>query len=142
MSSSNPSSPAKHPLSTRPTNTHLKSFNSTTRPNVTGDLGTDLKAATTKCMEYHREVLKEKLENGTMQPSGHYISPSDGIMSPCTQKLSNLKGKKFKNAKPQVLFAKALGKKAYEEKMNADNAVTADQAQDEPLQDKPDSKES
>lgn len=27
---------------------------------------------------------------------GHYISPSDKIMSPCTKKLSDLKGKRFK----------------------------------------------
>jgi hypothetical protein len=36
-------------------------------------------------------------------------------MSPCSKKLSDLKGKRFKNAgKPQSLFAK-LGKKNFEQ---------------------------
>ncbi len=38
-----------------------------------------------------------------------YISPSDTIMSPTTKKLSDLKGKRFANGKPQSLFAKAVG---------------------------------
>ncbi|EFR00686.1 hypothetical protein MGYG_03691 [Nannizzia gypsea CBS 118893] len=114
------SSPSKQPLSDRPTNTHLAMQSS---PVEEGEA--DLKAATTKSMEYHRQVLKEKME-GDSQQSGHFISPSDGIMSPCTKKLSNLKGKKFKNAgRPQMLFAKALGKKSYD-KMSTENAVDDD----------------
>ncbi|EGD87794.1 hypothetical protein H112_04264 [Trichophyton rubrum D6] len=113
-------SPSKQPLSDRPTNTHLTMQNTSTE-----DCEADLKAATTKSMEYHRQVLKEKME-GDSQQSGHFISPSDGIMSPCTKKLSNLKGKKFKNAgRPQMLFAKALGKKSYD-KMSSENAVDGD----------------
>ncbi|EEQ34095.1 hypothetical protein McanMca71_002724 [Microsporum canis] len=116
------SSPSKQPLSDRPTNTHLP-MSST----LVEEAEADLKAATTKSMEYHRQVLKEKIE-GDSQQSGHIISPSDGIMSPCTKKLSHLKGKKFKNAgKPQMLFAKALGKKSYD-KMSSENAVDDDGA--------------
>lgn len=65
------------------------------------------------------------------QPTA-YVSPSDDIMSPCTKKLSDLKGKRFKKyvfsfwrfcalincvnsaGKPQSLFTK-LGKKSYEQ---------------------------
>ncbi|PGH31024.1 hypothetical protein GX50_06182 [[Emmonsia] crescens] len=122
----NPPSPSKAthtPLSDRSTNTHLANTASTgMAPPMTGDCGTDLKAATVSSMEYHRQVLKEKLENGKSE-KGHYISPSDGIMSPCTKKLSDLKGKRFKNAgKPQSLFAKAISKKSIEKmNMNAES---------------------
>ncbi|KAK5229706.1 hypothetical protein LTR72_001238 [Exophiala xenobiotica] len=37
-----------------------------------------------------------------------YISPSDAIASPTTKKLSQIKGKRFMNGKPQTLFAKTL----------------------------------
>lgn len=68
------------------------------------------------------------------QPTA-YVSPSDELMSPCTKKLSDIKGKRFKKyvlsmlltcrqstkltcvhsaGKPQSLFAK-LGKKSYEQ---------------------------
>ncbi|OAX78162.1 hypothetical protein ACJ72_07534 [Emergomyces africanus] len=119
----NPTSPSKAgPLSDRSTNTRLANTASAgvAPPMTTGDCGTALKAATITSMEYHRQVLKEKLENGKSE-KGHYISPSDGIMSPCTKKLSDLKGKRFKNAgKPQSLFAKAIGRKSIE-KMSADS---------------------
>ncbi|KAI9677483.1 MAG: hypothetical protein M1817_006437 [Caeruleum heppii] len=61
-----------------------------------------------KSMEYHRQVLASKLSEGAgKQP---YISPSDTIMSPCTQKLSNYRNKHFMKAKPQSLFAKTSAK--------------------------------
>ncbi|WEW56586.1 hypothetical protein PRK78_002033 [Emydomyces testavorans] len=114
------------PLSDRSTNTFLSSpTKEATRAN--GNCEAEIKAATIKSMEYHRQVLKEKLEEGKLKASGHYISPSDGIMSPCTKKLSDLKGKKFKNAKPQVLFAKALAKKSYE-KMSEEQSEEGDTA--------------
>ncbi|EAU30515.1 conserved hypothetical protein [Aspergillus terreus NIH2624] len=94
------------PLSARSPNTHL----------VSHDKANDLKAAPAKMnsMEYHRQVLQGKLENGDKQQAS-YVSPSDDIMSPCSKKLSDLKGKRFKNAgKPQSLFAK-LGKKNFEQ---------------------------
>ncbi|PGG96481.1 hypothetical protein AJ79_09571 [Helicocarpus griseus UAMH5409] len=121
-----PTSPSKAaPLSERPANTHLANA-TTAGPMTTGDCDTDLKAATVNSMEYHRQVLKEKLESGKNE-KGHYISPSDGIMSPCTKKLSDLKGKRFKNAgKPQNLFAKAIGKKSVE-KMNAEAKAASNQ---------------
>ncbi|EXJ62769.1 hypothetical protein A1O7_03208 [Cladophialophora yegresii CBS 114405] len=37
-----------------------------------------------------------------------YISPSDAIRSPTTKKLSEIKGKRFKNAKPKTLFAQTV----------------------------------
>ncbi|KAL9013033.1 MAG: hypothetical protein Q9173_002258, partial [Seirophora scorigena] len=39
-----------------------------------------------------------------------YISPSDMIMSPATQKLEALKGKRFGKAKGQSLFANTMSK--------------------------------
>ncbi|KAL1885243.1 hypothetical protein Plec18167_001900 [Paecilomyces lecythidis] len=63
----------------------------------------------------HLQSLEEK-------PQGTYVSPSDGIQSPCTKKLSDLKGKRFKNAgKPQSLFTK-LSKKSYEQSSAAEEA--------------------
>ncbi|KAI5294890.1 hypothetical protein KEM52_002934 [Ascosphaera acerosa] len=80
----------------------------------------DLKAATVHSMEYHRLALKEKIESSEQGKTAHYISPSDGIMSPATQKLSNIKGKRFNNAgKGQNLFAKALGKKSFQSRISA-----------------------
>ncbi|CAI7582071.1 Spo12 [Penicillium manginii] len=92
------------PLADRPTNTHLA--------NVNTDKA-DLKSADLSSMEQHRQMLQDKLDSGE-KPTA-YVSPSDDIMSPCTKKLSDIKGKRFKNAgKPQSLFAK-LGKKSYEQ---------------------------
>ncbi|MCJ1283006.1 hypothetical protein MMC26_002333 [Xylographa opegraphella] len=39
-----------------------------------------------------------------------YISPSDTIMSPTTQKLAGMRQKRFMKAKPQSLFAKTSSK--------------------------------
>ncbi|KAI9374915.1 hypothetical protein BJX61DRAFT_532000 [Aspergillus egyptiacus] len=57
----------------------------------------DFKSATAKVnsMEYHRQVLQGKLESEDKQQAS-YVSPSDDIMSPCSKKLSDLKGKRFK----------------------------------------------
>ncbi|CAP96655.1 hypothetical protein E8E15_006423 [Penicillium rubens] len=89
------------PLADRSTNTHLSADK------------TDLKGSDISSMEYHRQVLQGKVVSEE-QPTS-YVSPSDDIMSPCTKKLSDIKGKRFKNAgKPQSLFAK-LGKKSYEQ---------------------------
>ncbi|KJF60500.1 Spo12 family protein [Coccidioides immitis RS] len=110
----NATSPSRpFPLSDRSTNTFLPSPSKDTTK-VSGDCEADTKAAATKSMEYHRQVLKEKLEGGALKAPEYYVSPSDDIMSPCTKKICDLKGKKFKNAKPQVLFAKAIAKKSYE----------------------------
>ncbi|KAJ5562859.1 Spo12 [Penicillium sp. DV-2018c] len=90
------------PLTDRSTNTHLVNTDKT-----------DMKGSDISSMEYHRQVLQGKVASEE-QPTS-YVSPSDDIMSPCTKKLSDIKGKRFKNAgKPQSLFAK-LGKKSYEQ---------------------------
>jgi len=102
------------PLADRPTNTHLANVN------VNSDLKTDLKSTDLSSMEYHRQMLQDKLDNGEKwvpipalaviittdwaepdannrlrQPTS-YVSPSDDIMSPCSKKLSDIKGKRFK----------------------------------------------
>ncbi|KAF7588193.1 hypothetical protein BBP40_006012 [Aspergillus hancockii] len=107
-------SPA-HPLTDRSTNTHL----------VNTDKANELKAAPAKInsMEYHRQVLQGKIDSGDKQQAS-YVSPSDELMSPCSKKLSDLKGKRFKNAgKPQSLFAK-LGKKNFEQSTANHNAAS------------------
>jgi hypothetical protein len=45
-----------------------------------------------KSMEYHRQVLASKMEEGQ---DAKYVSPSDNIMSPCTAKLSAFRGKQI-----------------------------------------------
>ncbi|RDW78765.1 Spo12 family protein [Aspergillus mulundensis] len=96
------------PLAARSPNTHLAVSNEQ-----------DLKAASTMDpMDQHRQKLQGKIENQDSQQAS-YVSPSDDIMSPCSKKLSDLKGKRFKNAgKPQSLFAK-LGKKNFEQQSSA-----------------------
>ncbi|KAE9374770.1 hypothetical protein N431DRAFT_557003 [Stipitochalara longipes BDJ] len=64
--------------------------------------------ADVKSMEYHRQVLQSKLDEGKGQQT--YISPSDTIMSPCTAKLSAYRSKQVGKAKPRSLFAKASAK--------------------------------
>ncbi|CAH0017266.1 unnamed protein product [Clonostachys rhizophaga] len=61
-----------------------------------------------KSMEYHREVLKSKMEE---RSSKQYVSPSDNIMSPCSAKLNALRNKHASKAKPKSLFAQASAKK-------------------------------
>ncbi|KAJ5657737.1 Spo12 [Penicillium longicatenatum] len=96
------------PLADRSTNTHLAN-----------NVDKDMKSADLSSMEYHRQALQGKQDSGEKEPAA-YISPSDDIMSPCTKKLSDIKGKRFKNAgKPQSLFAK-LGKKSYEQSSSAE----------------------
>ncbi|KAL4980211.1 hypothetical protein BDW66DRAFT_156805 [Aspergillus desertorum] len=74
------------PLAARSPNTHLAVSNEQ-----------DLKAASTIIdpMDYHRQKLQGKIENQEKQQAS-YVSPSDDIMSPCSKKLSDLKGKRFK----------------------------------------------
>ncbi|KAJ0420866.1 hypothetical protein BJY00DRAFT_301182 [Aspergillus carlsbadensis] len=72
--------------------------------------GSEEKNAATKMtsMDYHRQVLQGKLDNkekcvfflGTNmrcnRQQASYVSPSDELMSPCSKKLSDIKGKRFK----------------------------------------------
>ncbi|KAF3760167.1 hypothetical protein M406DRAFT_334843 [Cryphonectria parasitica EP155] len=83
-----------------------------------------------KDLEYHRQVLKSKMEaqeydTTLYQPAGsfssdamvssrlgnNYISPSDEIMSPCTAKLNALRNKQVGKVKPKSLFAQASSKR-------------------------------
>ncbi|EPE29715.1 hypothetical protein GLAREA_00875 [Glarea lozoyensis ATCC 20868] len=61
-----------------------------------------------KSMEYHRQVLQSKIDQ--QQGKQSYISPSDTIMSPCTQKLSAYRNKQVSKTKPKSLFAKTSAK--------------------------------
>ncbi|KAJ0372573.1 hypothetical protein COL154_000306 [Colletotrichum chrysophilum] len=51
---------------------------------------TDSATKEVKSMEYHRQVLQDKM---AQENSKDYISPSDNIMSPCTAKLNALRNK-------------------------------------------------
>ncbi|CAD6445056.1 945cf1f9-ffcb-4a83-a79b-59fb46b138a5 [Sclerotinia trifoliorum] len=62
-------------------------------------------------MEYHRQVLQNKMQQNAGQEE-KYISPSDTIQSPTTAKLSAYRNKQVgKNTKPRSLFAKTSAKK-------------------------------
>ncbi|OTB16969.1 hypothetical protein K445DRAFT_316496 [Daldinia sp. EC12] len=67
------------------------------------------KPTSTQTLEYHRQVLHKKMEEENRQQQ--YVSPSDNIMSPCTAKLSALKGRAVGKAKPKSLFAQTSAKK-------------------------------
>ncbi|KAM0813622.1 putative Spo12-like protein [Seiridium cardinale] len=86
-------------LSERDINTHGVQMGSASADNK-GDV---------KSMEYHRQVLQSKMEKEKDQQT--YVSPSDGIMSPCTAKLNALRNKQVGKTKPKSLFAQASAKK-------------------------------
>ncbi|KAK8199226.1 hypothetical protein HDK77DRAFT_458218 [Phyllosticta capitalensis] len=59
-----------------------------------------------KSMEYHRQLLESRMKSGQLEES-KYVSPSDGIQSPATQKLAAFKNKHgAQKAKPKTLFGK------------------------------------
>ncbi|KAF2128643.1 hypothetical protein P153DRAFT_397691 [Dothidotthia symphoricarpi CBS 119687] len=61
-----------------------------------------------KSLEYHRQVLHSRMQD---EPEQKYVSPSDEIMSPATQKLSDFRSKHvMKKSKPQTLFKKTSSK--------------------------------
>lgn len=62
-----------------------------------------------KDLEYHRQVLKSKME--AQESGNNYVSPSDEIMSPCTAKLNALRNKQVGKVKPKSLFAQASSKR-------------------------------
>ncbi|KAI0024437.1 hypothetical protein F4780DRAFT_725462 [Xylariomycetidae sp. FL0641] len=97
------SSNASYALSNKDINTHA--VNMGANPAATdGAVKPDVKS-----MEYHRQILKSKMEEDKSKQQ--YISPSDNIMSPCTAKLNALKGRQVAKAKPKSLFAQASAKK-------------------------------
>lgn len=59
--------------------------------NIQPTLNTKKENEKPKTMEYHRQVLEERLRDGKSAPN--YVSPSDTIMSPATQKLAAFKNK-------------------------------------------------
>ncbi|KAF2654226.1 hypothetical protein K491DRAFT_693992 [Lophiostoma macrostomum CBS 122681] len=62
-----------------------------------------------KSLEYHRQVLHSRLNSEQPQ---QYVSPSDEIMSPATQKLKDFRNKHvMKKSKPQTLFKSTSAKK-------------------------------
>ncbi|KAB8291723.1 hypothetical protein EYC80_006520 [Monilinia laxa] len=66
-------------------------------------------AADPHSMEYHRQVLQNKMQQNGQEEK--YISPSDTIQSPTTAKLSAYRNKQVgKNVKPRSLFAKTSAK--------------------------------
>ncbi|KAJ4417615.1 hypothetical protein N0V85_001777 [Neurospora sp. IMI 360204] len=65
------------------------------------------KSDSMKTLEYHRQVLQNKMEIDHTK----YVSPSDNIMSPCTAKLSAFRSKQAGKVKPKSLFAQASAKK-------------------------------
>ncbi|KAH0537384.1 hypothetical protein FGG08_005826 [Glutinoglossum americanum] len=60
---------------------------------IGGESSMDFGPGNKKSLEYHRQMLQSKLKNEDGVPQ--YVSPSDGIMSPCTAKLSAYKNKHF-----------------------------------------------
>ncbi|KAJ4303117.1 hypothetical protein N0V90_002009 [Kalmusia sp. IMI 367209] len=60
-------------------------------------------------LEYHRQMLQSRLREG--DKTQQYVSPSDAIQSPATQKLSAFRNKHItKKAKPQTLFKSTSSK--------------------------------
>ncbi|KAL4788055.1 hypothetical protein BJX76DRAFT_345138 [Aspergillus varians] len=82
----NPTKMSSTPLAARSPNTHLPASSEQ-----------DVKTAstTTSSMDHHRQILQGKMETQDPQQAS-YVSPSDDIMSPCSKKLSDIKGKRFK----------------------------------------------
>ncbi|KAK3403298.1 Spo12 family-domain-containing protein [Sordaria brevicollis] len=83
-----------------------------TAPSMNKNKATDTSAAVNKSdsmktLEYHRQVLQNKMEIDHTK----YVSPSDNIMSPCTAKLSAFRSKQAGKVKPKSLFAQASAKK-------------------------------
>ncbi|KKA28381.1 hypothetical protein TD95_000229 [Thielaviopsis punctulata] len=60
-------------------------------------------------LEYHRQMLHNKMKTARQQK---FFSPSDTLMSPCTQKLNALRTKQASRMKPRSLFATSTRKLA------------------------------
>ncbi|KEQ72775.1 hypothetical protein M436DRAFT_72967 [Aureobasidium namibiae CBS 147.97] len=72
-------------------------------------------------MNVHRQMMENKLRaNGDNEgnTTNAYVSPSDAIMSPASQKLSGFKQRQMNKSnpvKPRTLFAKTAASKPEEE---------------------------
>ncbi|KAF1995107.1 hypothetical protein P154DRAFT_500773 [Amniculicola lignicola CBS 123094] len=84
---------ASNVLTARDSNLQLKPASSPEKP---------------KSLEYHRQILEARVKSGQTET---YISPSDEIMSPATQKLANFRNKHaMTKSKPTTLFKKTSTK--------------------------------
>ncbi|KAB2576981.1 hypothetical protein DIS24_g1984 [Lasiodiplodia hormozganensis] len=69
-------------------------------------LGQSVDDGKPKSLEYHRQMLESRLKSGQIDEQ-KYVSPSDGIQSPATQKLAAFKNKHgLQKSKPKTLFGK------------------------------------
>ncbi|KAG9665447.1 hypothetical protein KCU95_g18543, partial [Aureobasidium melanogenum] len=69
-------------------------------------------------MNVHRQMMENKLRENEGNPTNAYVSPSDAIMSPASQKLSGFKQRQMNKSnpvKPRTLFAKTAASKLEEE---------------------------
>ncbi|KAH0365540.1 hypothetical protein KCU65_g6035, partial [Aureobasidium melanogenum] len=69
-------------------------------------------------MNVHRQMMENKLRENEGNPTNAYVSPSDAIMSPASQKLSGFKQRQMNKSnpvKPRTLFAKTAAAKPEEE---------------------------
>ncbi|CAA9957866.1 hypothetical protein CFE70_001429 [Pyrenophora teres f. teres 0-1] len=83
-----------------------RSTNAQVKPVASPDKATD---KDTKSLAFHRQVLESRMQDGEHEQK--FVSPSDDIMSPATQKLQAFKTKHaMKKAKPQLLFKKTNAK--------------------------------
>ncbi|KAG9196157.1 hypothetical protein G6011_01278 [Alternaria panax] len=105
---------ASNVLTPRDTNAQVK-------PMSSPEKGSEKKE--TKSLNYHRQVLQSRLDS---EPEQKFVSPSDEIMSPATQKLQAFKTKHaMKKSKPQTLFKKT-GAKNFESSKGSGRLMFAD----------------
>ncbi|EDU40756.1 spo12-like protein [Pyrenophora tritici-repentis] len=101
-------------LSARSTNTQVKP---TSSPEKAAEKDV-------KSLAFHRQVLQSRMKDGEQEQK--FVSPSDDIMSPATQKLQAFKTKHaMKKSKPQLLFKKT-GAKNFEPLKDGSALVFAD----------------
>ncbi|KIX10014.1 uncharacterized protein Z518_01095 [Rhinocladiella mackenziei CBS 650.93] len=98
-------SPTKSSLTTsNPLNERSPNTSSPTKSKSAG------KMDETFIPRFEHHAAPKQMVNPSQNQNRTYISPSDAITSPTTKKLSEIKGRRFMNTKPQTLFAKTLAK--------------------------------
>ncbi|KAI1809454.1 hypothetical protein GGS20DRAFT_590600 [Poronia punctata] len=119
----------------------MSTTTTTTTTTTTGLLGTTTVTTTakqapssmtnkTKTIVKNKAILSADLGPNNTSASQQYVSPSDGIMSPCTAKLTALKGRHAGKAKPKSLFAQASAKKFDSENVLGARTVTPSSSSD------------
>ncbi|KAI1825604.1 hypothetical protein F4861DRAFT_500961 [Xylaria intraflava] len=108
----------------------------TTTVGATSGLGTTTAAAGIPSLASYRALAgltADPNASGTYSGDPKYVSPSDTIMSPCTAKLTALKGRQAGKAKPKSLFAQASAKRFAGENVfgarNAGSTTAANEGQ-------------